>query len=60
MLTADERAAAPRPAQTETFRERDLRLATERVAAFTGQRPADTRETIEIEATDVTPRALGR
>lgn len=60
ILTADERAAAPRPAQTETFRERDLRLATERVAAFTGQRPADTRETIEIEATDVTPRALGR
>ncbi len=54
---------APKPrgnAPSESFRERDLRLATERVAAFTGRRPADNRETIEIEAHDVTPRALGR
>lgn len=54
---------APKPQgrpPPESFRERDLRLASERVAAFTGRRPADNRDTIEIEATDVTPIRLGR
>jgi len=54
---------APKPQgrlPPESFRERDLRLASERVAAFTGRRPAENRETIEIEATDVTPIRLGR
>lgn len=52
-LKPDERGRAP----PESFREREVRMAAEKVAFLTGKQPRQ--DVIDMEVRDVTPRALG-